>query len=184
MRSSPGLISGSVDQWISGGRCSHGGAEARRKQREESTTGHKGNWRVSCSCLCVETPVVAHRCFALPWSSILCGCINIPGRQVNAVWSRCPTACTMYATKKLGVCVLGARRQNLSRLRVEKLGCAVVEVLVMSFLFPSPKINPQTRPAPPPCGVGSVYVNWTSKIIPNRCAWAWAVIQVLYDLPS
>jgi hypothetical protein len=33
----------SVDQWISGGRRSHGGAEARRKQREESTTGHKGN---------------------------------------------------------------------------------------------------------------------------------------------
>jgi hypothetical protein len=43
--------SGSVDQWISGGRCSHGGAEARRKQREESTTRHKGNWRVSCFCL-------------------------------------------------------------------------------------------------------------------------------------
>jgi hypothetical protein len=38
---------GSVDQWISGGRRSHGGAEARRKQREESTTGHKGKWRVA-----------------------------------------------------------------------------------------------------------------------------------------
>jgi hypothetical protein len=38
---------------ISGGR-SHGGAEARRKQREETTTGHKGNWRVPCSCLCVK----------------------------------------------------------------------------------------------------------------------------------
>jgi hypothetical protein len=36
----------SLDQWISGGRRSHGGAEARRKQREESTTRHKGNWRV------------------------------------------------------------------------------------------------------------------------------------------
>jgi hypothetical protein len=56
----------------------------------------KGNWRVSCSCLCVETPVVAHRCFALPRSTILCGCINIPGRQVNAVWGRYPTACTIY----------------------------------------------------------------------------------------
>jgi hypothetical protein len=30
-------------QRISGGWRSHGGAEARRKQREESTTGHKGN---------------------------------------------------------------------------------------------------------------------------------------------
>jgi hypothetical protein len=59
-----GSVSGSVDQWS--GRRSHGGAEARRKQREEPTTGHKGNWRVPCSCLCVETPVVAHRCFTLP----------------------------------------------------------------------------------------------------------------------
>jgi hypothetical protein len=50
------LARGSVDQWISGGRCSHGGAEARRKQREESTTRHKGNWRVSCFCLCVKHP--------------------------------------------------------------------------------------------------------------------------------
>jgi hypothetical protein len=51
--------------------------------------------RVSCSCLCVETPVVAHRPFTLPRSSILCGCI------VNAVWGRCPTACAMYANKSL-----------------------------------------------------------------------------------
>jgi hypothetical protein len=29
---------GSADQRISGGWCSHGGAEARREQREESTT--------------------------------------------------------------------------------------------------------------------------------------------------
>ena len=50
--------------------------------------------------------MVAHRCFTLPRSSILCGCINIPGRQVmhNAVWGRYPIACTMYVTKKLGVC--------------------------------------------------------------------------------
>jgi hypothetical protein len=56
--------------------------------------------------------VVSHRCFALPRSSILCGCINIPGRQVNAVTRmRCRvdalphTACTMYVEKKkLGVC--------------------------------------------------------------------------------
>ena len=53
---------------------------------------------------CVGTPVVSHRCFTLPRSSILCGCINFPCRQVNAVWGRYPTACTMYITKKLGVC--------------------------------------------------------------------------------
>jgi hypothetical protein len=34
----------------------HGGAEARRKQREEPTTGQKGNWRVPCFCLCVKHP--------------------------------------------------------------------------------------------------------------------------------
>jgi hypothetical protein len=113
-----------VDQWISGGRCSHGGAETRRKQREETATRHKGNWRVPCSCLCVKHPwpVVAHRCFTLPRSSILCGCINIPDRQVNAVWGRYPTACAMYVKRSLEC--IGARRQNLSRLRVEKPGCA------------------------------------------------------------
>jgi hypothetical protein len=41
---------------ICSGRRSHGGAEARRNQREESTTRHKGNWRVPCSCLCVKHP--------------------------------------------------------------------------------------------------------------------------------
>jgi hypothetical protein len=56
---------------------------ARRKQRKEPTTRHKGNWRVPCSCLRVETPVVAHSCFALPRSSALCGCINVPGRQAD-----------------------------------------------------------------------------------------------------
>jgi hypothetical protein len=63
-----------------------------------------------------------------PRSSILCGCIHIPGRQVNAVWGRYPTACTMCVKKNL-VCKgvywgQGALRQNLSRLRVEKPGCA------------------------------------------------------------
>jgi hypothetical protein len=96
---------GPVDQWISGGRCSHGGADARRKQREEPTTRHKGNWRVSCFCLRVKHPwFPTGVLFALPRSSILCGCINIPGRQVNAVWGRCPTAwlCSV-CKKKLGV---------------------------------------------------------------------------------
>jgi hypothetical protein len=61
-------------------------------------------------------------CFTLPRSSILCGCINFPCRQVNAVWGRYPTACTMYKKRRSVECI-GARRQNLSRLRVEKLGC-------------------------------------------------------------
>jgi hypothetical protein len=43
----------------------------------------------------------------------------------------------MYVTKKLGVCCwgLGARRQNLSRLRVEKLGCAVPAVARSSQMW-------------------------------------------------
>jgi hypothetical protein len=84
--------SGSADQRISGGMRPHGGAEARRKQREEPTTGHKGNWRVPCSCMCVETPVlVAHRCFTLPRSSsILCGCINmfLADKSMWYAWGR------------------------------------------------------------------------------------------------
>jgi hypothetical protein len=35
-------ISGSADQRISGGWCSHGGAEARREQREETATRRPG----------------------------------------------------------------------------------------------------------------------------------------------
>jgi hypothetical protein len=98
---------GSVDQWISGGRCSHGGAARGQTHasnaRSQRPATNKGNWRVSCFCLCVKHPsrntcgLVAHRCFALPRSSILCGCTNIPGRQVNAVWGRaCPAACAIY----------------------------------------------------------------------------------------
>jgi hypothetical protein len=34
--------------------------------------------------------------------SILCGCIDVPGRQANAVWGGHPTACTIYV-KNLGV---------------------------------------------------------------------------------
>jgi hypothetical protein len=99
-------LSGSADQRISGGWRSHGGAEARREQREESTTRPGGQ----LACL-VFLPVVLEP----PWfptgalhcpghPSWLCGCINLPGRQVNAIWGRYPTACTMYVTKKLGVC--------------------------------------------------------------------------------
>jgi hypothetical protein len=36
------FLLGSADRRISGGWCSHGGAEARREQREESTTGPGG----------------------------------------------------------------------------------------------------------------------------------------------
>jgi hypothetical protein len=89
-------ISGSAA--VSGGWCSHGGAEARREQREESTTGHKGNWRVPCSCLCVKHPWLPSGVLHCPGHrpSILCGCINFPGKQVNAVWGRYPTACVVY----------------------------------------------------------------------------------------
>jgi hypothetical protein len=114
-----------VDQWISGGggrRSPHGGAEARRKQREEptTTTRHReGNWRVPCSCLCVETPVVAPRCFALPRSSILCGCIiNIPGRQANAVRIG-PMPCRMC-----GICIFKKTWSLLGSSSTKFLGCA------------------------------------------------------------
>jgi hypothetical protein len=70
--------------------------------------------------------VAAHRCFALlPRLSILCGCINAPARQANAVWGRCPTACTTYVKKKqLGVYWGLVDKISPAFVRVEKLGCA------------------------------------------------------------
>jgi hypothetical protein len=128
-------------QWISGSVVEGAPTEEPRPDASNARSQQpapEGNWCVSCSCLCVKhPPVVAHRRFALPRSSILCGCINIPGRQVNAVWGRCPTECTMCVKKKRrvqSVC-LGALRQNLSRLRVEKLGCAVPVVARSSQLL-------------------------------------------------
>jgi hypothetical protein len=58
----------------------------------------------------------------VPRSSILCRCrcINFPGKQVNAVWGRYSTACEICVKQTWSA--LGARQQNLSRLRVEKLG--------------------------------------------------------------
>jgi hypothetical protein len=69
-------LSGSVDQWISGGRRSHGRAVARRKQRDESTTRHKGNWRVPCSCLCAETPTRTCLIHLLGKFAARAACIN------------------------------------------------------------------------------------------------------------
>jgi hypothetical protein len=89
-------VSGSADQrWMALPRRSRGQTRATRGARSQRPAT-EGNWRVSCSCLCDETPVVAHRCFTLPRSSIMCGCINVPGKQVNAVWGRYPTACAIY----------------------------------------------------------------------------------------
>jgi hypothetical protein len=42
---------GSADQRISGGWCSHGGAEARRKHREEPTTRHPPQGQLACLVL-------------------------------------------------------------------------------------------------------------------------------------
>jgi hypothetical protein len=66
--------------------------------------------------------VVAHRCFALPRSSILCGCINFPGKQVNAVWGRYPTACAMYAKKSLE-CIGGSSTKSLPPSSLETWVC-------------------------------------------------------------
>jgi hypothetical protein len=128
-----------MDQRISGSAVDGAPTEeprpdASNARSQRPATRHKGNWQLACpvlcSCLCVETPVVALRCFTLPRSSILCGCIKFPGKKGNAVWGRYPTACTVYVKKKLGVHWLGARGQNLSRLRVEKLGCATRKLVL------------------------------------------------------
>ena len=43
---------GSVDQWISGGGRSHGGAEARQATTRESDGGHKGQLPCFARCPC------------------------------------------------------------------------------------------------------------------------------------
>ena len=98
----PWRISGSADQrWMALPRRSRGQTRTTRGVNDPPRRATGVSRVLAC---CVGTPVVSHRCFTLPRSSILCGCINFPCRQVNAVWGRYPTACTMYITKKLGVC--------------------------------------------------------------------------------
>ena len=95
-------ISGSADQrWMALPRRSRGQTRTTRGVNDPPRRATGVSRVLAC---CVGAPVVSHRCFTLPRSSILCGCINFPCRQVNAVWDRYPTACTMYITKKLGVC--------------------------------------------------------------------------------
>jgi hypothetical protein len=98
---------------------------------------------VSRALACVlkhPQPAVAHRCVILPRPSALCGCINFPGKQVNAVWGRYPTACTTYVEGEKTLSLLGARRQNLSRLR----GVPAVAPGVRSpqLAHPQPAANP------------------------------------------
>jgi hypothetical protein len=74
---------------------------SRSRGQTQATRGDKDppQGQLACPVLLpgVETPVVAHRCFTLPRSSILYGCIDVPGRQVNAVWGRYPTACAVFS---------------------------------------------------------------------------------------
>ena len=129
----PRIISGSADQrWMALPRRSRGQTRTTRGVNDPPRRATGVSRVLAC---CVGTPVVSHRCFTLPRSSILCGCINFPCRQVNAVWGRYPTACTVYVTKKTWSVSPGARRQNLSRLRVEKLGCAGSRQVIPAILY-------------------------------------------------
>jgi hypothetical protein len=100
--------------------------DASNARRQRTATRAIGACPVLLPVCCLNTRprVVAHRCFTLPRSSILCGCINIPGRQVNAVWGGSIPYRMYDVCRKKAESLLGARRQNLPRLRVEKLGCA------------------------------------------------------------
>jgi hypothetical protein len=103
-------------------------SNARRAQRPAT----EDNWRVpcSCSCLCVKTPVVAHRCFALcdtlPRSSILCGCINmsLADKLMRCGVDALPHVRCLY---RVGMCVcvcVGVRRAGV-RCQTNLLGyCA------------------------------------------------------------
>jgi hypothetical protein len=100
-----------TDQRISGSAVDGSPTEEPRPDANNARSQRpapEGHGVPACALACyVGTPVVAHRHLFqhVPWSSILCGCINkFLYRQANAVWGRYPTACTMYVTKKLGVC--------------------------------------------------------------------------------
>jgi hypothetical protein len=92
-----------ISQWISGSVVEGAPTKEPRPDASNARSQRPATRAIGVSraffCLCVKRPwfPVSHRCFALPRSSILCGCINFPGRQVNAVWGRYPTACTMLA---------------------------------------------------------------------------------------
>ena len=99
----------SADQRISGSAVDGAPTEEPRPDANKARRQRpapEGNWRVPCSCLlCWDTRGCPQMFQHVPRSSILCGCINrFLYRQVNAVWGRYPTACTMYITKKVGVC--------------------------------------------------------------------------------
>jgi hypothetical protein len=111
------------------GRRSHGGAETIRKQREEATARHKGNWRVPCFCLCVKDPWLptAHRqvfCTA-PVIHPVRVHKYIPGRQVNTAMGSIPyRMCDVCKKKSLEYKVHWGLVDKIppGRLRVEELG--------------------------------------------------------------
>jgi hypothetical protein len=76
-----------VDQWISGPVVEGARPDASNARSQRPATRATGVSRTLACVLKHPWWVLAHRCFTLPRSSILCGCINIPGRQVNAVWA-------------------------------------------------------------------------------------------------
>jgi hypothetical protein len=120
-------------------------------------------------------PVRAHRC---PWQTSQCGMGSMPYRMCD------------ICKKKLGVhSVLGARRQNLSRLRVEILDTRMyVPAVARSFQLPTMKFlrarpclyhvgwSPRATDIPLCC---SSWVGSTAAAVPRHCrqtgASSWAV---------
>jgi hypothetical protein len=97
-------VSGSV---VEGAPTEEPRPDASNARIQRPATRATGVSRAFACVLNTRGCVVAHRCFTLPRSSVLCGCIKIPGRQVNAVWGRCPTACAIYVKKEEAWSVLG-----------------------------------------------------------------------------
>ena len=119
-------------------------------------------------------------CFRLPRSSILCGCINIPGRQVNAVWGRYPTACTLYVTKKLGVCwglvdkISPAFELRNSDVRCAGAGSRQVDVEVGTYRSPT-KAGAVGRHTLQSSVVPVSFPFFSVTVLPALCCSSWAV---------
>jgi hypothetical protein len=127
------------------------------------------NWRVPCSCLCVETPVVAcpQALCTAPRSSILCGCIDVLGKQVNAgVWGRCLAACAVYVKRKTNLeCIGGSSTKSLPPSQLRNPG---VPAVARPFQLPSPGLFKLSGAQVPLGSAGHRVPHWHTFIMPTH----------------
>jgi hypothetical protein len=117
------VVSGSVDQWWKV-------LPRRSRDQTQATRGDSDRPQATRAigasralCLCVKHPWFPTGVLHCPGHPSCAGAyISLAGKLMRYGVDALPHVCAMCVKKVWSV--LGARRQNLSRLRVEKLGCA------------------------------------------------------------